>query len=75
MSGIPPEDRCKLWPALAVGGVEIALEVEVHGAWIYENGRCRYEAPNERSEATQKAMRTAFDVLAEHRRKQQEGRT
>lgn len=74
MSGEPPEDRVKLWPAIQAGGVEVALEIEVHGAWLYEpDGTCRYEPRESRGEAALKAMRTAYDALAEFRRKQQGG--
>ena len=70
-------DHVRLWPALMIhGGFEVALEVEVHGAYVtHPDGHIEYEAREERkgrSEPVIMAMQQAFEVLAAHRRKQKE---
>ncbi len=54
-----------------VGGHEISLEVEIHGAWV--DGT--YEPAGERTPAVEHVMRLLYDLALQHRKKQQEGRT
>lgn len=62
-------DHIKLWPPVVIGGQEIALEIEVHGAWV--DGT--YEPRKERSEPVIRAIKRLYDLALEHRNKQKEG--
>ena len=62
-------DHIRLWPPIVIGGSEIGLEVEVHGAWV--DGT--YEPRKQRSGPVLLAIKTLYDLALEHRRKQTGG--
>ena len=70
MSEDPPEERLRVFPPLQIAGHDIALEVEIHGAW--QDGT--YVSRGERTPAVLMAMKLMWELVMEHRRKQKEGK-
>lgn len=84
-SGSPDElrDDIRLFPPIRVHGKWVALELQVHGAYVYHcDADGRIDAQGERAylpspgqhELTGKAFRRLFDAASELKRKQEEGR-
>lgn len=65
----PAEDDVRLFPPLQIGGHEVALEVEIHGAW--QDGT--YVSRTDRTPAVLLAMKLMWELVMERSRKQQEG--
>ena len=70
MSEDPPEDHIRVFPPLHVAGHEIALEVEMHGAW--QDGT--YVSREESAPAVLMAVKLMWELVMEHSRKQKEGK-
>lgn len=63
-------NHIKLLPPLFVDGSEVALEIQVHGAWV--DGT--YCLPTERTPPVVMAMQLLTELVLQHRQRQQEGR-